>query len=133
MRPAEKPTQRQCDGNGRVRFVLDGVANDIFERRCRLSHAFGRTVRRIFGLPVEILGGTLSLVDDALDLALGVARDTTKSFLDLAACVPGRASHSMFVHCILLQRVGISFQPVQALIASERYFLSGTQVVDSLS
>ena len=52
MRPAEKPTQRQCDRNGRIRFILNGVANDVFERGRRLSHAFGRTVGGIFGLPV---------------------------------------------------------------------------------
>jgi hypothetical protein len=102
MRPAEKPTQRQCDGNGRVRFVLDGVANDIFEGGRRLSYARRRAAGGIFGLPVQILGGALSLVDDALDLAFCVARDTTKTLLDPAARVPGRASYSMFVHCILL-------------------------------
>ena len=52
MRPAEKPTQCKCDGNGRVRFILDGVANDIVERGRRLSYTFDRTARRIFGLPI---------------------------------------------------------------------------------
>src|ERR1700732_1882252 len=107
MRPAEKPTQRKCDRTGRIRLILDGVANDIFERGRRLSYAFGRTARGIFGLPVQILGGALSLVDDALDLALGVASHPTKTFLDPAARVPGRASHSMFVHCILLDGFGL--------------------------
>ena len=52
MRSAEKPTQRKRDGHGRVRFILDGVANDIFERGRRFSYAFGRAARGIFGLPV---------------------------------------------------------------------------------
>src|ERR1700733_1161561 len=52
MRSAEKPTQRKCDSKGRVRFVLDGAANDIFNRGRGLSYAFGRTARSIFGLPV---------------------------------------------------------------------------------
>ena len=52
MRSAEKPTQCKRDGNGRVRFILDGVANDIFERGRRLSDAVGRATGSIFGLPV---------------------------------------------------------------------------------
>ena len=52
MRSAEKPTQRKRDGNGRVRFILDGVANDIFERGRRLSDTVGRATGSIFGLPV---------------------------------------------------------------------------------
>jgi hypothetical protein len=45
-----------------------------------------------------------------LDLAFGIASDTTKPFLDPAADIPGRASHSMFVHCILLHEFRIFFQ-----------------------
>ena len=52
MRPAEKPPQRQCDRNGRVWLILDGVANDVFERGRRLSYAVGRAAGSIFGLPV---------------------------------------------------------------------------------
>ena len=56
------------------------------------------------------IGGALSPVDDALDFALAIARDATKPFPDPAADIPGRASHSMFVHCILLHESKI-FHP----------------------
>ena len=52
MRSAEEPTQRKRDSNGRVRFVLDRMANDIFERGRGLSYAFGRAAGSILGLPV---------------------------------------------------------------------------------
>jgi len=52
MRSAEKPTQAECDGDGRVWPILDRTANDVFKRGRRLSYAFGRIARRVFGLPV---------------------------------------------------------------------------------
>ena len=52
MRPAEQPAQPKCDSDGGVRPILDRTANDILERGRRLSYAFGRIARSVFGLPV---------------------------------------------------------------------------------
>ena len=60
----------------------------------------------------------------------GIASDATKALLDLAAHVSGRASYSMFVHRYSPNLV--ASKPA-AIIAGNHYFLSGTQVVESLS
>jgi len=108
MRSAEKPTQRKCDNNGRVWSILDGVAYDILKRGRCPSDAIGCTARSVFSLAIQILSRTLSLVYDALYLALRIASATTKALLDVAGHVPCRASHSMFVHSILLFGLTIS-------------------------
>jgi hypothetical protein len=99
---ADKPTQRKRDRNGRIRAILDRVANDILKRGRRPQGAIGRAARGVFSLAVQIFRRALSLVDDAFDLAPGIAGNAAKALLDLAANVPGCASYPMFVHTMLL-------------------------------
>ena len=108
MRSAEKPTQPKRDSNGRVRLYPRSCGERYLRTR---TPSFARirphwSQQRLWPAPGGVLSGALSLVDDALNLALGIASDMAKPLLDPATRVPGRTGHSMFVHYILLYGVG---------------------------
>jgi hypothetical protein len=63
---AEKPAKPKRDSNGRVRSILNGVANDVRD-----------AAGRIFGRAERFLSGTLSLVHETLGFYFTIARGTT--------------------------------------------------------
>jgi hypothetical protein len=101
MHSANKPTQCECDSDGSIRSILDGAANDILKRGRGSLQVIGCAARSVFSLAVQILSRALSLVEDALYLALCIAGDAAEALFDLTANVPGCASYSMFVHSVL--------------------------------
>jgi hypothetical protein len=121
MQSAQEPTdtdRNQCSG---VRLRLDLIADPFVKRQSRFTGRVGR-------LPVEILRCAGRLVCESLDLAFGIARNTTKAFFDLAADISGSTRYSVFIHdCFpkFLKRCDLGTEPPGRQESSERNFPGG--------
>src|SRR5215471_10098588 len=80
MHPAEQPADSERDQDCRVRLCFDGVAKGALEGRSRIPgcrHGIARRICDVRGpvasLAIEVLRGSLDLVNGPFDLCLGVA------------------------------------------------------------
>jgi hypothetical protein len=91
MQSAQEPTdtdRSECRG---VRLRFDLISKPLVERQSRVPGRVGR-------LAIQVLHRTGGLICNSLGLALGIACNATKAFLDLPADIFGGACYSVFVH-----------------------------------
>jgi hypothetical protein len=95
MQSPQEPTDAQRSQRSGVRLRLDLASKPFIKRQSRVAGRIGR-------LAIQVLRCAGSLIYDALDLAFAIARNTSKTFFDLAADVFGSACYSIFIHdCFL--------------------------------